>query len=159
MVRMIEQIAGKHEWRVSGDFACSTQDQTISLSLRLFGGLFGWIGSWKEMKELKIIKSFVFSSCSSEEFTCTDGVCIDLIKRFLSLFVFVYFCVQEEQPSPGATIWTIAETSQTRRIANGWVEGLNTICWSHYTCALFQYVLCSRWKWSQRIKSSLFHHH
>ena len=42
------------------------------------------------MKELKIIKSSVFSSCSSEEFTCTDGVCIDLIKRF---FVFICICL------------------------------------------------------------------
>ena len=92
---MIEYIAGKHEWRVSGDFACSTQDQTISLSLRLVLGLFGLVGSWKEMKQLKMkelkrINSFVFSSCSSEEFTCTDGVCIDLIKRF---FVFICICL------------------------------------------------------------------
>ena len=31
----IKSISGKHVWHVSGDFACSTQDQTISLSLRL----------------------------------------------------------------------------------------------------------------------------
>ena len=31
----IKYTTGKHVWRVSGDFACSTQDQTISLSLRL----------------------------------------------------------------------------------------------------------------------------
>ena len=67
-------------WRVSGDFACSTQDQTISLSLRLVLLESGYL-------KLDTFNFLLFSSCSSEEFTCSDGVCIDLIKR--SPFIFV----------------------------------------------------------------------
>ena len=70
---------GKHVWRVSGDFACSTQDQTISLSLRL-------VLLESEYLNLGTFQFLLFSSCSSEEFTCSDGVCIDLIKRSPFLF-------------------------------------------------------------------------
>ena len=76
----INHTPGKHVWRVSGDFACSTQDQTISLSLRLVLLESGYL-------KLDTFNFLLFSSCSSEEFTCSDGVCIDLIKR--SPFIFV----------------------------------------------------------------------
>ena len=45
---------GTNTWEISGDYACSTRDQTLSLTL---------------------------SSCNGSEFTCSDGVCININRR------------------------------------------------------------------------------
>ena len=47
-------LIGKSSWRISGDYMCSTVDQDIELSL---------------------------GSCGEDQFTCTDGVCIDIEAR------------------------------------------------------------------------------
>ena len=47
-------VIGRHSWHITGDYACSSKDIVVDLSL---------------------------SSCKNDEFTCTDGVCIDMIKR------------------------------------------------------------------------------
>ena len=45
---------GTNTWEISGDYACSTRNQVLSLT---------------------------FSSCNVTEFACSDGVCIDINKR------------------------------------------------------------------------------
>ena len=47
-------VIGSHSWRVEGDHACSSKPQQLTLSL---------------------------SSCNSSQFTCSDGVCIDMSGR------------------------------------------------------------------------------
>ena len=47
-------LIGKSSWKIIGDFSCSAVDQELELSL---------------------------GSCTEEQFTCTDGVCIDIASR------------------------------------------------------------------------------
>ena len=47
-------VIGKNAWEISGDYACSAIAQVKVLSL---------------------------SSCSVQQFTCTNGMCIDMFKR------------------------------------------------------------------------------
>ena len=47
-------VIGKHVWHVEGDYACSSKSQELELTL---------------------------SSCDGGEFTCSDGVCIDILAR------------------------------------------------------------------------------
>ena len=47
-------VIGKHLWHIFGDYACSTQEQSLELAL---------------------------SSCSKSQFTCSDGFCIDILAR------------------------------------------------------------------------------
>ena len=47
-------VIGKHVWVITGDYACSSKDQELQLAL---------------------------SSCSGDQFTCSDGVCIDILAR------------------------------------------------------------------------------
>ena len=47
-------VIGKHSWVIKKDYACSSKDQDVELAL---------------------------SSCNGEEFTCSDGVCIDILAR------------------------------------------------------------------------------
>ena len=47
-------VIGKHSWIIGGDYSCSRDERVIQLAL---------------------------SSCSVEEFTCSDGVCIDILLR------------------------------------------------------------------------------
>ena len=47
-------VIGKHAWAIKGDYACSSKVQELELAL---------------------------SSCNVEQFTCSDGVCIDILAR------------------------------------------------------------------------------
>ena len=47
-------VIGKHVWLISGDYACSSKGQEVELAL---------------------------TSCNAGEFTCSDGVCIDILAR------------------------------------------------------------------------------
>ena len=47
-------VIGKHVWQITGDYACSSKDQELELAL---------------------------SSCNGEQFTSSDGVCIDILAR------------------------------------------------------------------------------
>ena len=47
-------VIGKHVWFIEGDYGCSSKSQELELAL---------------------------SSCNVEQFTCSDGVCIDILSR------------------------------------------------------------------------------
>ena len=89
----IKYTTGKHVWRVSGDFACSTQDQTISLSLRLVyvdsaSVKLEWVKSFLAPAALRSSPALMASaSISSRGFYLVfyiSSCILDLLKWFIS---------------------------------------------------------------------------
>ena len=89
----IKCTTGKHVWRVSGDFACSTQDQTISLSLRLVyvdsaSVKLEWVKSFLAPAALRSSPALMASaSISSRGFYLVfwiSSLILDIMMRFLS---------------------------------------------------------------------------
>ena len=67
---VFQPASGTHDWEVEGDVACSAKKQ-VAEQISKFSQI------------LQQILSLALSSCSSSEFSCDNGFCIDILKRWL----------------------------------------------------------------------------